>query len=313
MQTLTKKVASALLAACLIVLVDAPVLADGATLIPGTRTRLAIPSGFSIAEDFTGLVRRDIGASVLVAEIPTSARDMQTGLTEEALTSRGLSVLRRERMNVAFGEVVFIEATQLAQGIEMHKWIVVGGNAGNTIMLTANVPETLAPELGEMLRGVLLSAEWDPALTPDPGGAFAFRVQESADLKVSRNLGGALVLTPNGAKQLSSPLAPILVISRTTSPEAVSDLGAAARERLNATRTIDDVSIRDETTFDIAGMPAAEVTATATANNGQPVVVYQAAGFDGTHLVYVQAFVEPPLESRYLPQFREIARGLRPR
>jgi len=287
--------------------------ANAATLIPGTRITLEVPPEFELASDFTGILWAAAGSSVLVAELPTAAQQMQAGLTKETLASRGIALAKRETVTAGIGPAVLLEATQSAQGVEVQKWILVGGDAKNTVMVTATVPAPLAEKIGPIVRDVLLGARWDPSLPTNVAGAFAFRFDESRDLKIARNLGSAIVFTQDGNEQMASPLGPALVISRSTSAEPIIDLSVFAKRRLGETRTVNGAEVREETTIEVAGMPAHELVASGTAKNGASVVVYQLVGYDGTNLVFVQAFVEPGLEARYLPQFREIAHSLRPR
>jgi hypothetical protein len=110
-----------------------------------------------------------------------------------------------------------------------------------------------------------------------------------------------------------SPNDPLVVITRSTAPTAISDLEAFSKQRLAATRTISAIEIRNGSRTEIGAMPAHELTASAKSTDGFAIVIYQAIAYDGLHYYVLQGLVGPSLESRYMPQFRSIARSLEPR
>ncbi|MCK7511417.1 MAG: hypothetical protein MZV70_50120 [Desulfobacterales bacterium] len=58
--------------------------------VAGTRVTIEPPAGFSPAEQFPGFLRADIGASIMVTELPGSAAEVREGMTEEGLAARGM-------------------------------------------------------------------------------------------------------------------------------------------------------------------------------------------------------------------------------
>jgi hypothetical protein len=210
---------------------------------------------------------------------------------------------------------VLLHVEQNVRGHEFRKWILVAGDAANTVMLTASVPQSLAGEVGPMLRPVLMTATWDRGAIGDPRAGLGFEFTETADLKVARGMGATtVVLTRGGDSARVAFSEPMLVLGKSTAGEVISDLGVFSRARLAKTRTIGEVEVREEKALELAGMPAHELVAAARgARDATPVTVYQALAYDGADYYLIQGFVGPGLEERFLPQFREIARSLKPR
>lgn len=285
--------------------------ADQFVAIAGTRVSLLVPQKFVVADDFAGVIWKDAGASLHIAELPMSAEQMQVSLTKPQLASRGMVLLDSEQVDSAIGPSLLLHISQNAQGIEFRKWMLVGGNSSDTVLLTATVPATLAGELQARLRQCLLTARWEPLRQVDPRAGVAFTVSESPDLRIAKSvMGSALLLTLGGVETTSSASDPFVVVTRSTAAVAISDLAAFSKRRLGETNKLSNATIHYETDLSIDGMPAHELVALATAEQSVPVVVHQVVVFDGRHYFVVQGRVGVGEQDRYLGQFRDIARSL---
>ena len=177
---------------------------------------LVAPPGFVIARGFAGLLLREAGASLLVAELPGPAIDMQTGMTAEQLASRGMALRSSARIVAELGPATLLQVSQNVQGVEVTKWLLIAGDASTTTMITATTPTVVADTLGPVLRETLLSARWTAAGEVDPWSGLGIRIAETADLRLTPGLAGTLVLTSGGTPGPLEPTAPLLVISRST-------------------------------------------------------------------------------------------------
>jgi len=285
--------------------------ADSYAPIPGTRVLLVVPENFEMAGDFAGIIWRDAAASVHVVELPAPAEEMQASFTKPQLASKGMALLRSEQVDSSIGRATLLHVTQAAQGIEFRKWMLIGGNASESVLLTATVPATLADELEAPLRHTLLTARWEPEQRVDPRTGVGFSVAETEDLKIANSvMGSALVLTRGGVPTTGSAADPFIVVARSTAEVAISDLAAFSKRRLAETNKISNSTVEQEAELVVGGMPAHELVASATAEPSVPVVVYQMVAFDGHHYFLIQGRVGVDMRDRYLDQFREVARSL---
>jgi hypothetical protein len=295
----------------LLVLLAATVGADSHTPIPGTRVLLVVPEKFEIAGDFAGIIWRDAAASIHVVELPAPAEEMQASFTKPQLASRGMALLRSEKVQASIGQAALLHVSQSAQGIEFRKWMLVGGSATESVLLTATVPSTLKAELEGTLRQTLLTARWEPERRVDPRVGVGFSVAETDDLKIANSvMGSALVLTRGGVQTTASPADPFIVVARSTAEVAISDLSAFSKRRLAETNRISSPAVEREAEVVVAGMPGHELIASAIAEGAVPVVVYQVLAFDGRHYFLIQGRVGEDMRDEYLDQFRAVARSL---
>lgn len=217
---------SAVATLILLVVMSAAHRAGAATYtpIPGTRVQLIAPPSFVIARTFTGLQWQEAGASVVVAELPGPASEMQTGMTAEQLAKRGMALRGSDNVDAELGPAVLLEVSQNVQGVEFSKWLLIAGDASTTVMLTATSPSVVANKLGPVLRSTVLSARWTAGADVDPAAGLDIRVVETDDLRLAPTMAGTLILTNGGVSGPLGPADPLLVISRSTPPEAIADL-----------------------------------------------------------------------------------------
>lgn len=285
--------------------------ADSYTAIPGTRVSLVLPEKFEVASEFAGIGWRDAGASLHIIELPAPAEQMKASFTKADLASKGMALLRSEDVETAMGPARLFHASQVAQGMEFRKWLLVAGSADTTVMLTATAPSTVADDLEDTFRRCLLTARWEPQRVVDPLAGLGFAVSETSDLKVASSMMGAMILlTKGGVKTTASPGDPFAIVGRSTAEVAISDLAAYSRKRLTGTIKIADIEVEQESERVIAGMPGYELVASATAEGSTPVAVYQALAYDGQQYFLIQGRVGVGEKGRYLEQFRQIARSL---
>lgn len=292
-------------------LTGSPVHAGPLTPIPGTRVQLVVPQDFVVADGFAGIIWQDAGATVHVVEIPAPAEEMRRSLTKPRLASRGMALLRAEEVDASIGPATMLHVRQLASGVEFRKWMLVGGDARRTVMLTATVPNTLSDQLEAPLVDVLLTARWDPGRRVDPRSAVGFEVKETADLKIATSIMGAgLLLTQGGVQTTSDAADPFIIVAKSTAEAPIADLGVFSRRHLAETAKIAGPNVVHENELVIGGMPAHELVAHATAEGTVPVIVYQAVAFDGRHYFVIQGRVGARRMDPFLNQFREVARSL---
>jgi hypothetical protein len=278
----------------------------------GTRVTLLVHEGFSVADNFTGIVHKDAGISIVISELPTPARDMQRAMSREALAERGMVLHASEAIDARITDSALLKLSQNSRGTEYEKWILIGGSAEETVMLTATVPASNARNYEHLIKQALATASWDPERRVDPLLGLGFSVSETDELKIARRMGNAgLILTRNGDTRRVPVDDPLVVVVRAQPTGAIEDLSAFARKRLAQTRSVSSIRVRDGSDLELASMPAYELTADATGQDGQPVTTYQMIAHDGRDYYVIQAFVGRSAEVEYLEQFKAIARSFK--
>ncbi len=279
---------------------------DVYTRIPGTKFKLLVPEKFIVAKDFAGIIIRETATSVHLVELPTDRKSMERGLTKENLAKKGMNLIKSEKVQSEIGKATLLHVTQSAQGREFRKWMLIGGTNKSALLLTATVPVTLADDMKNILKNVLLTALWDPKMSVDPLEGSGFTVKETKDLKISQAImGGSLLLTKNGIKKRQNLTDPFMIIGQGTSEKGISDLVAFSKYYLNNIKDLSKIKIKKQEDLSIASMPACGLTAEAV-YHGIKVMVYLAIAYNGTHHYILRGVTGIKGSKVYLKQFRII-------
>lgn len=100
-----------------------------AVRVKGTSVSLDPPKSFSVTEEFPGFGRPDVGASIMVTEIPGPVSEVQKGMTTEGLATQGMTLLESRTEKVGGKDSLLLKVSQ-ASGIEFEKLILVVGRIG---------------------------------------------------------------------------------------------------------------------------------------------------------------------------------------
>jgi len=288
-----------------------PVAAQEPVRVPGTRVSVVVPPGFEPAVQFPGFRHVDTGSSIVITELPAPFATVRAGMTEEAIASRGMTLLSSEDARIASHEGLLMSATQQADGATYRSWLGMFGTAGATVLVVAAYPEAMAATLAEVLKRAVLSARWNDGDVIDASEGLRFRLRESATLKIAARVSDMLLLTKGGAPGPVAPPDPLLVVGASMTDVPIDDVEAFARSRLLQTarvREIGDVTGRAVTA---GGTPGYELVATARdADSGSPLVLYQVVAVKGRSYYLVQGIVGAAAADQFLPEFREVVGSL---
>lgn len=278
------------------------------TPIPGSRVSLIVPAGFEIADEFSGVVRRDARASIEIVETPVGEADRYASFTREALASGGISLERTEEARTAIGRAKIFHATRQIGSTPMRQWMLLAGNTARSVLITAMAPATSPESLVATLRYTLLTARWDPERVVDPYAGLGFALRDTGDFAVSQSImGSAVFLTPGGHRSSDAPGAPVLMATRSFRNEKRYDLFAVSQQFLAQTEGLREATITDGLSLQVDGLDAHELVASAQPIAGEPITIYQLVTHDGTHYYVIQAQVAAREAKRYLQRFRDIA------
>lgn len=148
--TLGWKFACAVLLALLGVLSQrGPASAQERQQVTGTTVSMVPTEGFVPATGFAGFANERLQASVLVVELPVSAHpqiaemfsDLETAKRQFA--KQRISVVAREEIQTAAGQVPLIISAQAHGGVTFDKWMGLFKGA-RTVMITVQAPKDVA-------------------------------------------------------------------------------------------------------------------------------------------------------------------------
>jgi hypothetical protein len=283
------------------------------TRIPGTRVTLDPPEGFTPAEQFPGFQRTDQGASILVTEMPGRVVEVYAGMNKEALASRGITLLGKERLTVGGREAVLYHVTQEAgAGIVVEKWIALFGDDAHAVMVVGGFQQGTAGSMSDAMKRAVLSASWHPDQAVDWFEGLPFRVTETSSLKVGNRMSNGVMLAKPGTLGAMRPEDALVAVRAATEVLDIQDLESFAKERIGRTDGMTDLNRVIGKSTTVGGLPAYELTADAIdAKSGTAVQLYQLVVADGRQFFLVQGRVGRAQADEFMPQFGQVGTSLR--
>lgn len=295
----------------LLIVVASAAGAGPRTPISGTSVVLVVPEGFEVATDFPGIIRRDSGATIHVGELPVPVEEPIAGFTAPRFASKGMTLLRSEKVDARFGPATLFHLSQSAQGIDYRKWVLVGVNATRSVLLTATVPAVLQGEVESVLVDALLTASWNPAIGMAGTRPGDFPVSETPGLEFADARSEDLIVLVRSDEQKSIGLGdPSVIITRCTDPIEVSDLPYFSMKELASHSRLTDIMIEEESEKEIDGLPAYEIVASGRDVGDRPAVLYQTYVSDRHHCYKILGIVGEQLRHPYVQYFRTVAESL---
>jgi len=284
--------------------------------VPGTDVSLEPPKGFSPEKRFPGFSREEIGASIMITEIPGPVAEVKKGMTRQQLLTKGMELISSTTETVSGRESMLLKARQSAEGIVFLKWMVVLGNEKATVMIMGTFPEDSEGEVGDAIRRSILKASWKPeARNKDPFEGLPFRITATRKLKIAGRMGSNLMLTESGTMGPHGPEEPLYVIGPSIRDLEIKDLQSFSETRLKQRTDVKDVRDIESRLLRVGGMEACELLADATDTKTQTVLrIYQviALGRSNRKAYYIAAgSATKEKAAAFLPEFRRMSESIR--
>jgi len=278
--------------------------------IPGTKVALPQPPGFVLSDSFSGLMCPELGASIVVTEMPAGYGEVAFALEAPSLEAQGLEPLANEDAIIGGREGRVVHVRQEHDGNTFEKWIAVGGNEEASIMLTATYPEQIAKDVSSAMRNTILAARWDPQLELPPFSGMPFELELAGEFDVATRMQGNVILTKSGELPQQPSEEPVFITAYGDLTTPAADRAQYSRDRLNAMEGLLDVTERSFEELVLDGVPATIVAADAKeAQSGKPIIFYQALVFDEARLYVLQGFVPQDGSGEILESFRQMTRS----
>ena len=120
----------------------APARAEEAIFPPGSRVGLVPPPGMVVSKTFDGFADPAKDAAILITVLPAEAfAQIEKVLETDALKKQGVTVDKREPMQLGFGKGVLLIGRQVAEKAHFKKWLLVAAASDLTAMVTVQVPD----------------------------------------------------------------------------------------------------------------------------------------------------------------------------
>ena len=132
----------AFVAALALVSLTIPARAEDPIFPPGSRIGLVPPAGMVASNTFDGFADPGKDAAILITVLPAAAfPQMDKTLDVDTLKKQGVSLEKREPMQLSFGKGFLLIGRQTADKTRYKKWLLVAGSSDLTALVTVQVPE----------------------------------------------------------------------------------------------------------------------------------------------------------------------------
>lgn len=155
-RTLPVCVLALALSACATARAPRPV-PDGHVLLPGSRISLDVPEGFDLDPATGGFQSPDGRSAIFANEVPGSVYSTMRSFSAEEFQKNGMMLHGHERETVDGWPARLYRATQPVTGAELLRLLLVFGDSGTSVILTAITPD---PEEVAELADALRSVRW---------------------------------------------------------------------------------------------------------------------------------------------------------
>lgn len=281
--------------------------------IPGTRVSLVPPSGFTPASQFSGFVQESTGSSIAVTELPGPFSEVSSGFHNPSeLAKRGMILLSKHEVNVDSQSSVLLHVKQNAPGTEYRKWIVILGDAKESLFIVATFPLQVEVDISEKMKASVLSAKWDRGRSVALTEGLNFTFTEKGEIRLAKRIANSLLYTKSGVFPSTALDDPLFIISQALSQLDLDDKEQFAKSRLSQTATVSDIEIEQLSQVTVDSLNGYEILAKGNdRESGNSMLIYQMVLFENQSYYIMQGLVSSKQRPTYLPVFKEMARSFR--
>jgi hypothetical protein len=133
---------TALAAALALMILAVPARAEDPIFPAGSRIGLVPPAGMVASTTFDGFADPGKDAAILITVLPAAAfAQMEKTLDLDTLKRQGVSLEKREPIQLSFGKGFLLIGRQTAEKTRYKKWLLVAAASDLTALVTVQVPE----------------------------------------------------------------------------------------------------------------------------------------------------------------------------
>jgi hypothetical protein len=264
--------------------------AEPAAVFPPTsRVGIVPPPSMTLSKQFPGFVDPEKNAGIMISTLPAGAyADMEKTITDDALKQRGITVDKRESMQLGIGKGDLVIGTQLApDNTPYRKWLLLVPTTDLVAALTVQVPKGDSTYTDSVIRAALASLTLR-ANVPEAEflSVLPFKVGDFAGYHIGNVMPGRALLlidgpdTPHMVATGGLPEfefnARCIIAMMPGAPKDPEQRAAYARDAFDAIAGIKDAQITMAEAVNINNEKGFETVASAKdAGTGAPLMVVQ--------------------------------------
>jgi len=265
-----------------------PVRAAEPVFPPGSNIGLVPPPGMTVAKTFPGFVDAEKNSGIVVGTLPiTVYDDMEKTLADDVLKKQGITVEKREPLQLTIGKGLLVIGTEIGQDkTKYRKWLVLVKTSDRTAVATVQEPAQSNPYPDSVVRASLATIVERQSI-PDAEllTLLPFTIGDLGGFKVAQVIPGRVLILvdppkdPHPAPAPDSPQyddARFIVAAMQGGPTTDEDRANLARVAFNSIPGIKDIHFTMSEPIRIDSQKGFETVAQAKDTNlGVDVVVVQ--------------------------------------
>ncbi|KQS92772.1 hypothetical protein [Chryseobacterium sp. Leaf394] len=276
--------------------------------VSGTKCSLVPPSGFVVATNFSGFQNTETGASIMINELPAPYQSLIDGFTAEALKSRGMNLIKKHPINFNGSEATLLDLTQLANGTNYIKQMLVFGDTKGTVLINGIYPEA-SKAIEEKIKDALLSTVCNNSQNDNPLEAATFTIDiKDTDFKLIKYMSGSLLYSTDGIMPTEKPT---LIVGNSLAKVPTQNQKKYAEERLKKLPRGEHNTIKEIKEIIIDNLKGYEIVAYGKTKDDKVELVYLVMLFNENGDYYIIVGQSREDFEKYLESFKKIAKTFR--
>lgn len=252
----------------------------------GSKIKMIMPKGFSVAKNFMGFQQEATNSSIMVADVAGPYSKVSGGLTKENLLKQGILVESIESMTLNGLPGLFIIGEQTAHEIIFRKYSLAFGTENETLLISGIVPKG-DKELERLVKNALITTVYDADKVLTPLDAVDFEISTvGTDFIFAKSMSNMLVYNRDGKMPSETRDKAALIIAKGFSKMEIADKKEFATNRIK-TLPVQITKVHSVTPIEINGLSGFEITAEGVdRKKGTPEQAYQVMLFvDNTYYI----------------------------
>lgn len=298
----------------------APAYAADALYPIGSRIGLTPPPGMTLSASFPGFEDSTNNVFIRLVAMPEKAfAEIEKTMTAEALKQQGLTIEKREPIDLPGGKGILLVARQQANDIQFRKWMLIAPIADLTVLVSFEIRDEASAVYPEpVIRAALTSTAVRASIPIEEQLSLVpFQVGDLAGFRVVRVLPGvALQLTDGPADTFDAVTQPHIVIAVAPgTPPDPRDRDTFARSVLSSgLPPLKDVRVTGSEPMRIGGQQGHEMRATGKdPTTGAEIDIVQWLRFGSGGFLRIIAFAPKDGWTQSFMRFRTVRDSIQPR
>jgi len=291
---------------------------------PGSRIGLVPPPGMVLSKTFPGFVDPATNAGIVIGVLPGGAyAEMEKTLTSEALKKQGVTLEKRQSLQLSIGKGDLVVGTQLGPDKKPYrKWLLLLPIGDFTVTVTVQAPVSAKAYSDAVIRAALATLALRANVPKDEYlSLLPFTVGDLAGFRITNFIPGRALLlvdAPAYPHMIATQGLPEYEFDARSIIAAVPNAPAGTQDRITFARLafgsiggIKDVQLTMSEPVRINNAEGFETVAHAKdAANGSDLMVVQWLRFGSSITLQIVGISRAAIWDRELPRLRTIRDGV---